>query len=50
MLMFGQDEPVPDPEKEGETNSLFDINPAIKVAVEGLKTLISNDRLSRNKS
>ena len=49
MLMFGQDQPVPDPEKEEEANSLFDIKPAIKVAVEGLKLLIANDKLNKPK-
>ena len=49
MLMFGQEEPIPDPEKEDEAQSLFDITPAIKVAVEGLKLLIANDRSGQKK-
>jgi len=42
MLMFGHDEPIPDPEDETE-NSMFDVDRAIKVSIEGLKETIRMD-------
>ena len=45
MLMFGHNEPIPNPEEEVDENSLFNVDRVIKVAIAGLKTLIINDRL-----
>jgi len=43
MLMFGHNEPIPDPEQETQ-GSMFDVDRAIKVTIEGLKQLIIRDR------